>query len=426
MTVKEALELLKTGSPVQKVEARYVLAEVFEARGLWEDAAACYEACVKAGDGSPQLLRRLSNAYLRAGKEDAADAALAEVHRLESNMGGQSRAVRIPTARRPEETLSKPKKVDVLTNRDARRGQFKSVFFASLLVAAIGSALMGGLLLNDGSSVQQSSLAQAISPTPSAASSEAAVPLATASVTTSPTVDPPSTILDRPTTVPTAGPNAAIDTSLAGGVRYIANTDAIGVRLRSRCSDEGLNSAWPEGMRVYWEGTSEACPGWARVRNEASSQSSWVRLQYLSSEPVPPRAVQKPSNSPVTQTRPTLSSPIPQPVAATLPSAYNPPRVLERPQSTHLQVRLTSVTSLLGWQWPQVSGDVCNNAQGWRAININATFNLYNGMMISLGGGTQPLPDVRPGKCEYFSLTLRAHGNRHHLRRVVVGRVGQR
>lgn len=70
-------------------------------------------------------------------------------------------------------------------------------------------------------------------------------------------------------------------TAFAGTVRYVANTDGMGVRIRPICEDQARAGVWPEGTRVVIEFARGDCAGWYWVR-DASGQSSWVRGDFLS------------------------------------------------------------------------------------------------------------------------------------------------
>lgn len=89
------------------------------------------------------------------------------------------------------------------------------------------------------------------------------------------------------------------DTSAAGQTRYIANTGRQGVRLRTSCSDAGGSGGWAEGQEVTVLYTQDGCNGWYYVQTN-STQSSWVREEYLS--PEAPIVGSGPGTTPTTTT----------------------------------------------------------------------------------------------------------------------------
>lgn len=76
------LGLLREGTPDEKIEARDRLSLIFESRGMLEEAIELLEANGRAGIRTRQLFTHLSSLYRRVGRDDAADASLAEAATL--------------------------------------------------------------------------------------------------------------------------------------------------------------------------------------------------------------------------------------------------------------------------------------------------------------------------------------------------------
>lgn len=72
---------LRTGTPNQKIEARAVLARIFEQRGLLPEATDLLIANVEAGFLNAEIFRWLERLYLAQGREDLADRAAAEAEK---------------------------------------------------------------------------------------------------------------------------------------------------------------------------------------------------------------------------------------------------------------------------------------------------------------------------------------------------------
>ncbi len=96
------LDLLRDGSGVQKIEARFGLARVFENRGDLAAAAELYEANARAGVRDPGLYLHLSSLYRRQDRANEAGAALAFAEKLGTATGGRPR--RAATAVQPRAT----------------------------------------------------------------------------------------------------------------------------------------------------------------------------------------------------------------------------------------------------------------------------------------------------------------------------------
>ncbi len=71
------LDRLRHGTFWQRLTARAKLAGIFERREMLEEAAACYEAILRAGVRSPDLYERLAVIYRRLERHELADDALA-------------------------------------------------------------------------------------------------------------------------------------------------------------------------------------------------------------------------------------------------------------------------------------------------------------------------------------------------------------
>ena len=98
----------------------------------------------------------------------------------------------------------------------------------------------------------------------------------TATSTAAPTPPPNPTAPSPPT--PTPGP--AVDTRLAGQTRYVANTEGLGVKVRSACDDQTGMGGWPDGVPVTIEYARADCSDWLLVKR-SNGDRSWVRFAYL-------------------------------------------------------------------------------------------------------------------------------------------------
>ena len=129
-----------------------------------------------------------------------------------------------------------------------------------------------------------------------------------------PTAPPPPTA----TAIPSPTPRSVTrDGALSGQTRYIANTEGLGIRVRTSCADNAPGGgAWPESAQVTVDYAQSDCPGWFLVRR-AGNESSWVRSSYLSSSP-PPTATPRPALA--SQPARPAPRPVPPRPACALPS----------------------------------------------------------------------------------------------------------
>jgi hypothetical protein len=89
------LSLLRDGDRTQKIVARERLSQIFERRGLLDEAAQCLETNVREGIRDPRIYQRLAGVYRRQGRHELADEVLLEARRL------AERANRPPPGARP-------------------------------------------------------------------------------------------------------------------------------------------------------------------------------------------------------------------------------------------------------------------------------------------------------------------------------------
>jgi hypothetical protein len=91
------LSLLRDGDRHQKIVARERLSQIFEGRGMLDEAAQCLESNIREGVRDPRVYQRLAGFYRRQGRHELADEVLVEARRLAERMtrGPQ------PGARRP-------------------------------------------------------------------------------------------------------------------------------------------------------------------------------------------------------------------------------------------------------------------------------------------------------------------------------------
>ena len=161
---------------------------------------------------------------------------------------------------------------------------------------------------------------------------------------------------------PPALPGPAADTRLAGQTRYIANTEGIGVKIRSACDDQTGTGGWPEGARVTVEFARADCPDWMLVAR-ADHGLSWIRVDYLSDHappPVPLAAASPPTVSAV-QAPPIAASPSTA-SAAQAPTVVARPAVQASPRATI--GRLTPIAAAPSPSPPPAAfGTLCND--GW-------------------------------------------------------------
>jgi hypothetical protein len=91
------LSLLRDGDRHQKIVARERLSQIFERRGLLDEAAQCLEANIREGVRDPRVYQRLAGVYRRQGRHELADEVLVEARRLAERMARPQP----PGARRP-------------------------------------------------------------------------------------------------------------------------------------------------------------------------------------------------------------------------------------------------------------------------------------------------------------------------------------
>jgi len=102
------LSLLRDGDRTQKIVARERLSQIFERRGLLDEAAQCLETNVREGVRDPRLYQRLAGVYRRQGRHELADEVLVEARRLAERTANRPpgprpiRGGRPPGPRRPE------------------------------------------------------------------------------------------------------------------------------------------------------------------------------------------------------------------------------------------------------------------------------------------------------------------------------------
>jgi hypothetical protein len=72
------LGLLRNGTREQKIEARDRLSQIFEGRGMVDEATELLEGNARAGIRDRAIFTRLARLYRQAGRDDDADAAMAE------------------------------------------------------------------------------------------------------------------------------------------------------------------------------------------------------------------------------------------------------------------------------------------------------------------------------------------------------------
>ena len=180
-------------------------------------------------------------------------------------------------------------------------------------IARTAAALVGGLILLGGVASLLGFLGAA-GTGPAAPPSVRLVP-----VTVAPTRPPVPA-----TASPVPPPAGATETGPVGRVRYIANTEGMGVKVRTTCDDQTGAPGWPDGARVTVIDARADCPEWLLVERSEGDES-WVRVAYLSE--APPRAA-------AAWVPPTVT-PAPQPTATPRPSGqpieltgvFSPPTV---------------------------------------------------------------------------------------------------
>lgn len=91
------LSLLRDGDRHQKIVARERLSQIFERRGMLDEAAQCLESNIREGVRDPRVYQRLAGVYRRQGRHELADEVLVEARRLAERMTRPPQ----PGARRP-------------------------------------------------------------------------------------------------------------------------------------------------------------------------------------------------------------------------------------------------------------------------------------------------------------------------------------
>lgn len=91
------LSLLRDGDRHQKIVARERLSQIFERRGMLDEAAQCLESNIREGVRDPRVYQRLAGVYRRQGRHELADEVLVEARRLAERMTRPQP----PGARRP-------------------------------------------------------------------------------------------------------------------------------------------------------------------------------------------------------------------------------------------------------------------------------------------------------------------------------------
>ncbi len=91
------LSLLRDGDRHQKIVARERLSQIFERKGLLDEAAQCLEGNIRDGVRDPRVYQRLAGFYRRQGRHELADEVLVEARRLAERMTRPPQ----PGARRP-------------------------------------------------------------------------------------------------------------------------------------------------------------------------------------------------------------------------------------------------------------------------------------------------------------------------------------
>lgn len=96
------LSVLRDGNRHQQIRARERLSQIFEHRGLLDEAAQCLETNIRAGVRDPRVYQRLAGVYRRQGRHELADEVLVEARRLAERMArSQQHGLRRPGPPRP-------------------------------------------------------------------------------------------------------------------------------------------------------------------------------------------------------------------------------------------------------------------------------------------------------------------------------------
>jgi hypothetical protein len=80
------LSLLRDGDRHQQIVARERLSQIFERRGMLDEAAQCLESNIREGVRDPRVYQRLAGVYRRQGRHELADEVLVEARRLAERM----------------------------------------------------------------------------------------------------------------------------------------------------------------------------------------------------------------------------------------------------------------------------------------------------------------------------------------------------
>jgi hypothetical protein len=103
------LSLLRDGDRHQKIVARERLSQIFERRGMLDEAAQCLESNIREGVRDPRVYQRLAGVYRRQGRHELADEVLVEARRLAERMTRpQPPGARRPGPARPGGRPSQP------------------------------------------------------------------------------------------------------------------------------------------------------------------------------------------------------------------------------------------------------------------------------------------------------------------------------
>lgn len=90
------LSLLRDGDRHQQIVARERLSQIFERRGMLDEAAQCLESNIREGVRDPRVYQRLAGVYRRQGRHELADEVLVEARRLAERMARQPAPGRRP------------------------------------------------------------------------------------------------------------------------------------------------------------------------------------------------------------------------------------------------------------------------------------------------------------------------------------------
>lgn len=103
------LSLLRDGDRHQQIVARERLSQIFERRGMLDEAAQCLESNIREGVRDPRVYQRLAGFYRRQGRHELADEVLVEARRLAERMSRPPQGgVRRPGPVRPGRPAGAP------------------------------------------------------------------------------------------------------------------------------------------------------------------------------------------------------------------------------------------------------------------------------------------------------------------------------